>query len=135
MTRVTLHDRKPLTKKQRVQLFFDRKGECCICGGNIKVGEKWIDEHITALAMGGTNDLSNRGPAHVNCAKGKTKIDVAQIAKAKRIEAKHIGAAEPKQKFSSRPFQPRFKETDHASRLASKQLKHQAIMNQKRGVS
>jgi 5-methylcytosine-specific restriction enzyme A len=50
-----LHARKPLTTKQRVELFRDHKGVCCVCGGKIKVGEKWIDEHIDPLGMTGTN--------------------------------------------------------------------------------
>ena len=87
-----LHDRKPLTTTQRVQLFRDHKGMCCICGGKINVGETWHDDHQRALALGGTNDLSNRGPSHVDCHKEKTKDDVAMIAKAKRNEARHFGA-------------------------------------------
>jgi hypothetical protein len=38
------------------------------------------------------------------CHDEKTKIDVAVIAKAKRIEAKHIGAARPKQAIESAGF-------------------------------
>ena len=34
----------------------------------------------------------NLRPAHVDCHKDKTKGDVKAIAKAKRIESKHIGA-------------------------------------------
>ena len=130
MKRIELHDRKPLTKKQRVQLFFDRKGECCICRGNIHVNEKWIDEHIIPLAMGGTNDWENRGCAHVDCAKGKTKVDVKQIAKAKRIEAKFIGAEQPKTKITSRPFQSRLK-PDKSTRQTEGQSKHIAAMTAK----
>ena len=87
-----LTPRKPLTPKQRVELFRAHKGVCCICKGKINVGEKWIDEHINPLGMTGTNNLSNRGPAHVICAKEKTKSDLSKIAKAKRVEAKHFGA-------------------------------------------
>ena len=130
MKRIDLHNRKPLTKKQRVQLFFDRKGECCICHRNIKVGEKWIDEHIKPLAMGGTNDWANRGCAHVDCAKGKTKVDVKQIAKAKRIEAKFIGAEQPKTKITSRPFQSRLK-PDKSTRQANSHAAHLAKMAMK----
>jgi len=130
MKRIELHDRKPLTKKQRVELFFERKGECCICHGNIHVGEKWIDEHIKPLAMGGTNDWSNRGCAHVDCAKGKTKVDVKQIAKAKRVEAKHIGATQSKSPIQSRPFVSRLK-LDKSTRIAAAHQKHLAAMAQK----
>lgn len=104
MTRVEIHARKPLSPKQRAEAFFRADGKCCICGEKIKVAESWIDEHIIPLAMGGTNEPNNRGCAHKSCAKDKTKDDVRNIAKAKRIEAKHIGAKCPKQKLKSRGF-------------------------------
>ncbi len=84
--------RKPLTGLQRAKMFADHDGKCCICGQRIQAGEKWIDEHQRALALLGTNDMSNRGPAHVDCAKEKTRRDIDMIAKAKRIFAKHHGA-------------------------------------------
>ena len=96
---LTLHKRKPLTAKERIELFRAHDGMCCICGGKIQVGELWIDEHERALALGGTNDLDNRGPAHEQCAKIKTKADMAMIAKAKRIEAKHFGAKKKNNPF------------------------------------
>ena len=104
MERVTLHERKPLSRNQRVKLFFERKGLCCVCEGKIAVGTLWIDEHIIPLAKGGGNEWDNRGCAHVKCAKDKTKKDMGDIAKAKRIEAKHIGAVKPKGKIKSRGF-------------------------------
>ena len=87
-----LHPRKPLTTLQRAALFRDHNGMCCLCSGKIHVSEKWIDEHIRPLSMGGTNDMENRGPAHVKCAGHKTSAEAAPRSKAKRIEAKHIGA-------------------------------------------
>jgi 5-methylcytosine-specific restriction endonuclease McrA len=96
--------RKPLTTKQRVEQFQLHKGKCCICGMQIMVGSKWIDEHELALELLGSNDMSNRGIAHLACAKVKTKTDMGLIAKAKRREAKHIGAKRPKKKIQSRGF-------------------------------
>jgi 5-methylcytosine-specific restriction protein A len=127
MKRIALHDRKPLTAKQRVQLFFERKGECCICHGNISVKDKWIDEHIIPLAMGGTNDWSNRGCAHVACAKDKTKKDVGDIAKAKRIEARHIGAKQPKAKIPAAPFFKASKPKGHEAWVANMAAKGKRI--------
>lgn len=101
MIRLTLHKRKPLTTKERVQLFHDHGGKCCLCGGKIHAPkEKWIDEHELALALGGSNEWENRGPAHVSCAREKTRKDMAAIAEAKRREAKHIGAT----RKTSRPL-------------------------------
>lgn len=89
--------RKPLTTLQRAQLFVEHEGVCVICHRKIDgVRERWIDEHITPLARGGTNDWSNRGPAHERCARDKTRIDNSGAAKDKRVFAKHIGARAPK---------------------------------------
>jgi 5-methylcytosine-specific restriction enzyme A len=99
--------RKPLTPLQRAAMFDAHKGICCICGQVIE-GRKWIDEHQRALALLGTNDMANRGPAHVACAREKTKDDVSMIAKAKRIRAKHLGCWKSQgPKIQSRGFQKR----------------------------
>lgn len=104
MSFLELHLRKPLTDLQRAKMFRDHKGICCICKEKIQLNEKWIDEHERALAMGGTNNPDNRGPAHKLCAKEKTKDDMAQIAQAKRREAKHIGATRSKHRWPKRKF-------------------------------
>ncbi len=86
-----LEPRKPLTRNQRLKAHDEHGGTCCVCLQPIDKGERFIDEHIIPLALGGTNDKSNRGIAHVICARLKTKRDTALIAKAKRIRAKHLG--------------------------------------------
>lgn len=90
--------RKPLTDKQRLQLFIEHDGMCCICGGKIKVGEAWIDEHIRPLWLDGTNEIeTNRAPAHIKCASKKTHEDEApQRAKVRRVAQKHFGARRSK---------------------------------------
>jgi len=106
-TDVTTTKRKPLTPTQRLKLFEVHKGICALCGMKIKAGEPFIDEHIIPLGLGGTNDLSNRAPVHVQCAHSKThgsQGDVAKIAKAKRQKMKHLGIEAPKQKIHSRGF-------------------------------
>jgi 5-methylcytosine-specific restriction enzyme A len=104
MSLLELHIRKPLTDLQRAKMFRDHNGICCICETKIKANEAWIDEHERALALGGSNDPDNRGPAHKACAKIKTKDDMRMIAKAKRNEARNIGAARPKHKWGKQPF-------------------------------
>ncbi len=85
--------RKPLTKLQRAKLFAEHCGVCVICKTQIDAPkQKWIDEHIIPLSRGGTNDWSNRGPAHEDCATEKTSVDKAGLAKDRRIYAKRIGA-------------------------------------------
>lgn len=86
--------RKPLTDKQRLQLFIEHDGTCCLCGGKILVGQRWIDEHIKPLWRDGDNDLANRAPAHVKCASVKThEIEATERAKSRRVAQKHFGAA------------------------------------------
>lgn len=97
--------RKPLTRKQRVEAH-DRHGSiCCVCLGEIPKGEPFIDEHIIPLAIGGSNDPTNRGIAHVQCAKIKTRRDQDMIAKAIRMRAKHLGIKKRnRRKIQSRGF-------------------------------
>lgn len=83
--------RKPLTKRQRVRMHDEHGSKCVVCLEPIPAGEPFIDEHIIPLAIGGSNDASNRGPAHVGCAKIKTVRDQAVIAKSYRVRARHLG--------------------------------------------
>lgn len=94
--------RKPLTRNQRVQMFADHGGICVTCKTKIwaERGDGFIDEHIVALENGGTNDMSNRGPAHIHCAREKTKNDHKLGAKIKRQQQRHIGI----KKAQSRPL-------------------------------
>lgn len=84
--------RKTISTKARVLVFQKHDGICHICGGKINVGEAWEIEHVVPFAMGGADDETNWVPAHKKCHVGKTKTDVADIAKAKRREARHLGA-------------------------------------------
>jgi 5-methylcytosine-specific restriction protein A len=88
---VTIEPRKPLTRKQRVEAHDLHGGICCVCGLPIPRGEPFIDEHIIPLGIGGSNEQSNRGMAHLPCAKAKTRKDQNMIAKAARVRAKHLG--------------------------------------------
>lgn len=92
--------RKPLTDRQRLKLFIAYDGKCCICGGKIDaIREKWIDEHVNPLWRDGDNDLDNRAPAHVKCARAKTDQEATERAKGRRVSEKHYGA-----KRSKRPM-------------------------------
>lgn len=85
--------RKALTPKQRMQLFIDRKGTCCLCGNRIDgTREAWIDEHIIPLADGGGNELDNRGVAHEKCARVKTSRENVDRAHLRRAAEAHFGA-------------------------------------------
>jgi 5-methylcytosine-specific restriction endonuclease McrA len=92
--------RKPLTTKQRVELFRSSGGKCCICGlpiqgavegWDVYEGEDFIDEHIEPLWRNGTNDLKNRGVAHVKCARKKTAKEATDRSKVRRTALKMYG--------------------------------------------
>jgi len=87
--------RKPLTRKQRLDAHDRHGGTCCVCQYPIARGEPFIDEHIIPLELGGSNDASNRGMAHIKCAKKKTARDQAMIAKSIRQRAKHVLPRKP----------------------------------------
>ena len=105
MSDVGTTERKRLTPTQRLKLFERHKGVCALCGLQIRSGEKWIDEHLRALALGGTNDDDNRAPVHVACAKAKTnEEDLPRIAKAKRQKMAALGIKREGRKIQSRGF-------------------------------
>jgi len=88
--------RKPLTAKQRLKLFLEHEGVCCLCHNKIKTGEPWIDEHVQPLWLEGTNDWTNRAPAHMECARQKTAREAKARAKGRRVAEKHMGARKAK---------------------------------------
>ena len=98
--------RKPLTKRQRTKLWEDHKGLCCICKLPVDPKRIWIDEHIRPLALGGSNDMANRGPAHIDCAAIKTlEKDMPAIVKAKAMKAAQTSAdPDARSKIQSRGF-------------------------------
>src|SRR5829696_4258989 len=95
--------RKPLTPRQRLKVWEAHGGKCWICETPIKGGEKWRDEHVRPLGLGGSNELSNRAPVHLSCAATKDKQDLPRIAKAKRQKMKALGIKKPSASISSRP--------------------------------
>ena len=102
--------RKPLTPTQRLKLFEDLKGICCICSGKI-VG-KFIDEHWRALGLGGSNHISNRNVAHPKCADVKTRTeDMPRINKAKSQKKAAHGIKADGPKMKSAGFAPPDKPT------------------------
>ena len=65
---------------------------------------KWQIDHIRADGLLGEPTIENAKLLCIECHAVKTKDDVALIAKAKRQEAKHLGAVQPKGKIKSRGF-------------------------------
>jgi 5-methylcytosine-specific restriction protein A len=86
--------RRRVSPAERVAIFNRAHGRCHICAEKIGLAERWDVEHVIPHAMGGTEAKmdENLQPAHALCHKPKTTEDVGAIAKAKRREARHIGA-------------------------------------------
>ena len=92
MTDVPTTPRGSMSTMRRLRIFEDGKGRCILCERPIRAGDTWTVEHRIALGLGGADTDDNCGPAHEICRRLKDKTDVAAIAKAKRIKAKHYGA-------------------------------------------
>jgi len=87
-------------------------------------GEKWIDEHIKPLGLGGSNDLTNRGPAHIKCASVKTtEQDIPRIAKAKRQKMASLGIKDETKPIPS----PGFAKSAKTPRIEKQQLPPRAM--------
>lgn len=102
---VEIHDRKPLTRREIIELSVRQGGKCgCGCGGRLNaLTEGVIDEHVLALNAGGTNDLSNRALWRKPCAVEKTKGDRTADAKIKRLRGETCSAP-TKRHLKSRGF-------------------------------
>lgn len=94
--------RRRISTKDRVALFEREGGICHLCKGLVHAGEAWDVSHDIPLELGGADDEINWKVAHRKCHREHTRtVDVPNIAKAKRMQARHIGAKAP----SSRPIQ------------------------------
>lgn len=88
--------RREFPAKVMVLAFSRAKGLCEKCGARLYVGKIHYD-HRVPDAMGGEPTLDNCDVLCSSCHGEKTAtVDVPAIAKVKRIERKHIGAARPK---------------------------------------
>lgn len=86
-----------MSPTRRLRIFEAHKGRCHICGERIDgTRERWEAEHITPYALTRDDSDGNLAPAHERCHAGKTLGDVTRIAKAKRVQRKHIGAHRPR---------------------------------------
>lgn len=84
--------RREFPTKVRVAAFKRANGACERCDAKLTVG-KFHYDHVIADAMGGEPTLSNCEVLCWVCHSEKTRErDVPNIAKAKRREARHIGA-------------------------------------------
>lgn len=97
--------RKPLTPTQRLALYERFKGICVLCTRKIAAGDSWIDEHMRALGLAGSNDPDNRAPVHKACAATKTHDeDMPRINKAKAQKKAVLGIRPPGAKIQNAGF-------------------------------
>ena len=96
--------RKSISPKERLRLFTLHGGVCHLCGGKVHQGEAWEISHEIPLELGGSDeDDNNKLVAHKKCHRVRTsERDIPMIAKAHRLERKHLGI-----KTNKRPFPKR----------------------------
>lgn len=97
-----------MSAKRRQAIFSEHctghnVAPCCLCGEPIRRHEdRWIIEHMRALALLGRDVNTNCGPAHFKCAEVKThSLDLPRIRKAKRQQARHEGTKKPARRFQN----------------------------------
>ena len=90
--------RRRMSTTRRLRIFQAAKGICHLCDGKIDgTREAWDADHVIPLEISGDDSDDNLRPAHERCHSIKTgSKDIPVIAKAKRVEAKHIGAKKSK---------------------------------------
>lgn len=96
----------PAIVKLRVLARYDSR--CYLSGREIRPGDPWQVEHVTALGLGGENREANLAPALKAPHKAKTADDVRRMRKADRVRRKHLGLhPKPKRTLRSRGFPKR----------------------------
>jgi 5-methylcytosine-specific restriction endonuclease McrA len=73
--------RRPLSSKQKGELYLKQNGLCRRCGAEMTLKEA-TDDHINPIAQGGLNDLKNRRLICDPCNRQKGAAD--QTAESKR---------------------------------------------------
>lgn len=86
-----MRKRLEFTKATKTAAYERAAGKCECCGHAFGDGERVDYDHIIPDAMRPDNSLGNCQVLCQNCHLEKTKGDVTQIAKAKRVEKKHRG--------------------------------------------
>jgi 5-methylcytosine-specific restriction protein A len=94
--------RRRIPPSERVAIFHAAHGQCHLCGLKIGLSERWDVEHVIPLELGGeeTKGSPNLQPAHASCHKTKSSVDAWNLAKARRREARHLGAMKPRSRLS-----------------------------------
>jgi 5-methylcytosine-specific restriction protein A len=83
--------RREFTKAIKAQAFQRANGKCEGCHAKLSVG-KYAYDHDNPDGLTGEPNLDNCRVLCLSCHSRKTRADVATIARAKRVQARHIGA-------------------------------------------
>lgn len=98
--------RREFTTKIKVAAFKRAGGKCQLCGVILGHGFKTHYDHRIPDQLGGEPTLENCQAICEQCHNDKTRtVDIPAIAKAKRREAKYIGATRKKAEIKSRGFE------------------------------
>jgi 5-methylcytosine-specific restriction endonuclease McrA len=89
--------RRTLSTTQRLALFLAAHGQCQACGWRLTPGTRWEIDHIVPLALGGRDEVANLQVLCKACHGSKTtRRDGPVLSKAKRMQARHLGAVQPR---------------------------------------
>jgi 5-methylcytosine-specific restriction enzyme A len=83
--------RKEFSTRTKALAFQRSNGRCEECGFKLTPGKYHFD-HRNPDGLTGDNRLNNCSVLCIGCHYEKTRNDIGDIAKAKRREARHIGA-------------------------------------------
>lgn len=97
------HPDQAVPSRVRLRIFERYRGRCHLSGRKIMPGDAWDLDHIIALVNGGQHRETNLAPALRDKHREKTRADVAEKARAARIQAKHLGIKKPS-RLRSRGF-------------------------------
>lgn len=88
-------DDSAVPPRVRLRVFARANGLCEACGRKIRPGDKWQADHTVAIVNEGENRESNLRCICDWCHKEKTKADVSEKSRARRIQAHHAGIRKP----------------------------------------
>lgn len=90
------HDDQKVPDYVRLRVFLKYEGKCYLTGRQIRPGDAWEIEHITALCNGGEHRENNMAPALIAPHKIKTKADRREKARTDKRRKSHIGIKKPR---------------------------------------
>ena len=93
-----------MTPARRLRIWEAAKGLCGVCGEPVALVDADIDHRIGVWLSRDDTDANLRPLHRETCHRPKTKLDVAIIAKVKRILAREEGTRRPRKQIQSRGF-------------------------------